>query len=265
MNQIIVQPDILNSVNATHPHPKVSERYQFINTREVLSLLENDGFRVQHISAAKRKGNKGFGAHLVRLHHVDAKPLNVKGSWVLPQLLLANSHDRSMRFGLIAGAFRYACMNGLIFGGTGTNYQLYHVGTASDAALEIAAQAPSLIQRSVEAIQTLSNARLDNVNDRFDFASKAYALRFGQDRISAEVEINARLLLSSYRVVDDQTDLFTVFNRVQEKLINGYRGRIVWDDQANELKSTNARRLTNVRELVRINTELFNLAKEYVR
>lgn len=255
----------LNSINATSPHPSVSERYQFINTRDVLNTLEASGFRVHQVHAAKRAGNNGYGAHIVRLHHVDARPVNISGSEVLPQILLRNSHNRSMRFGLIAGAFRYACANGLIFGGTGTNYSLTHVGTASDAALEIAARAPSIVQQSIDSMQLLSGVNLTSQDARFEFASKAYLIRFGEDSSKNEVELNARILLSSYRRVDDQTDLFTVYNRVQEKLIQGFRGRFVWNSESSQFDTTTAKKVSSVKELMRINVALFDLAKEYVR
>ena len=70
--------------------PKLSTRYAFVDTRDLLSIAEQSGFQVTNAMAIKpRKKDPRSVQHLVRMRHIDATPIN----GVYPEVLLRNSHD----------------------------------------------------------------------------------------------------------------------------------------------------------------------------
>jgi hypothetical protein len=102
------------SVFATKPKDKVSDRYGFVSTVDLLKTLQDIGFQVRDVQSS---GNKEFGTHMLRLAGPDIKgfaPMEIRDEQLMPELLLINSHDTSHAFTLTSGIFRFICTNGLI-------------------------------------------------------------------------------------------------------------------------------------------------------
>ena len=105
--------EIAPSVFATEPADKVSSRYGFVPTVDVVEELSNRGlvpvFAGQTIS--RDENNRPFAKHLLRFRPQYAP--TVAGQSV-PEVVLMNSHDGSSGFKLWLGLFRMVCCNGLI-------------------------------------------------------------------------------------------------------------------------------------------------------
>ena len=87
-----------------------------------------------------------------------------------------------------------------------------------------------------------------------EFANKASQLRFNNDKSETYVDING--LLQIERVEDEGNNLWSVFNRVQEKLISG--------NFSYGKKNRKARSIKNFTQDLNINKELWEMANEYV-
>ena len=85
-----------------------------------------------------------------------------------------------------------------------------------------------------------------------DFADRALALRF-EDAALAGMQPSA--LLAVRRVDDAGADLWSVLNRVQENLMRGGLSR-----RSASGRLTRTRRISSIREDVRINSGLWDLA-----
>jgi hypothetical protein len=174
--------------------------------------------------------------------------LSSKHSDVKLQLLLTNSHDGSSSFQLQLGIYRLVCSNGLVVGNTFETIRLRHSGN-------IIEQIEPAVERMIAQLEHLDNA-IDRMKMKtmtnaeiFLFFHNAVKVRYpNKGMLDVSVPIN--------READKPTDLFTVYNRVQEALIRG-----------SSTTSTNNRRrqsraITSIDKDKSINMQLFDMAYE---
>ena len=90
-----------------------------------------------------------------------------------------------------------------------------------------------------------------------DFAKKALNTRFSDKELS-RIKIDVQELLNPVRKEDEGKDLWSIFNVVQEKIIEGD-----FEYQAAG-KSRKAREIKNFKQDINVNEKLFDLALEYV-
>lgn len=203
------------SIFATKAHEKVSAKYQFIPTHEILDGLRSEGWlpvKVQE-SRVNGEGPKGFQKHAITLRR-DLKALNV-GDAVI-QCLLINSHDRSSGYQVHGGIYVLACSNGLMISeGSFERISIRHMGhTASDvidATYRIVAEAPAIGAKVKEMKGTQLNEKA-----QLQLAGEALLLKYPEN-----APIRAEQLLQAHRYADNKSDLWSVFNRVQENMIRG--------------------------------------------
>lgn len=103
------------SIFATTPYHRMSDRYKFIPTIEVVDMLRNQGFhpvRAQQ-STSRTEGKAEFTRHLVRFRHNDYLVPAVVGS-EFPELVMTNSHDGTACYQFEAGLYRLVCSNGMV-------------------------------------------------------------------------------------------------------------------------------------------------------
>jgi hypothetical protein len=89
-----------------------------------------------------------------------------------------------------------------------------------------------------------------------EFARKAIATRFKEDEID-NISVDINQLLMPTRNEDTGNDLWSVFNVVQEKILEGDFNYTFG------VKVRKARKIKNFNQDLKINKELFNLALEY--
>ena len=100
------------SILATGAHPRVTSRYQFISTLDLIQGLEPEGWLPVQASEsrARTEDRYGFVKHLLRFRRFDGRLPLVGDSW--PEIVLVNSHDGSCTYQLHTGLFRLVCSNG---------------------------------------------------------------------------------------------------------------------------------------------------------
>ena len=94
------------SVFATTPSNKVSSRYSFVPTFELLEKFMDEGWV---ISSANQMGGGLHGRHQVRLRNGDLP----KVGDTLVEAIINNSHNGTSLFSVSAGLHRLVCSNGL--------------------------------------------------------------------------------------------------------------------------------------------------------
>ena len=102
-------------------------------------------------------------------------------------------------------------------------------------------------------VERMELRRLDR-DEQIGFAGKALALRFPE---LDKAGIQPSRLLECRRADDNSENLWTVFNRVQENLLGG---GLIRRTETGRLSRT--RRITSIREDVRLNGRLWDLAEE---
>jgi hypothetical protein len=233
-------------------HPRVSAKYQVVPTRMIAQKFTDLGFKLDEYKSVRvRDASRiGYQKHFVRLSHPTL--LTTKHNDVKLQLLVTNSHDGSSSFSIKLGIFRLVCSNGLVVGTTFESVTLRHTG-------RILEEIDGAVERMVAQTKKLDDylaqmkSRTLTPDEIQSFYEKSVKVRYG-DKVSAnDVSIIA------LRPEDNSTDLFTVYNRVQEALIRGSQVRGL------NGRMRQRRGITNITKDVSINEKLFDLATEYLQ
>lgn len=239
---------------ATQPSSRVSSRYTFIPTSQILTDLDRLGWKVRSITNPRYKseGKQLHGKHLVRLFNPDIQ-INAEGDRNFVEIALYNSSDGTSRFRMEVGIFRMVCSNGLVikttdFGSVNMKHLNYSFEALQTSINEMIAGLPNVVTK----INTFS-ARVLSEQEMKQLAQSAYELR-NTGRQASDEEIAA--ILAPRREEDRPNNLWTVFNRVQESIIQG--GSLLVDRRGRMRSSKPIRSLDKG---LKLNQELWALAE----
>ena len=240
------------AVFAAAAHESLSQKYTFIPTDRVLTGLMSAGFvPVEARQAQSRKGSPAHARHVVRLRR-RFETVALRDS--VPEVVFLNSHDGTSAYQLRLGLFRAICTNGLIVSvGAFPAYCVAHRGDVVDQVVTAALEASERFEALASRVERMELRRLDR-GEQIGFAGKALALRFPD---LDQAGIQPYRLLECRRVDDTSENLWTVLNRVQENLLGG---GLIRRTETGRLSRT--RRITSIREDVRLNGRLWDLAEE---
>jgi hypothetical protein len=169
------------SVFATQPWDRMSAKYAFIPTIQVVEKMRSEGFVPVAASQSRTRieGKQDFTKHMIRFRDVrngDAPAIRTLGS-IYPELVLTNSHDGASAYKLDAGLFRLVCLNGMVVSdGTVSQINVRHSGSVDgiiDAPYSIVEEFPKML----ESVEKFSQLRL-NEGQRAAFATAALELRY---------------------------------------------------------------------------------------
>jgi len=240
------------AVFAAGAHESLSQKYTFLPTERVLSGLMSVGFvPVDARQARSRKGSPAHARHVVRLRR---RFETVALRDAVPEVVFLNSHDGTSAYQLRLGLFRAVCTNGLIVSvGAFPAYSVAHRGDIVDEVVTAALEASGRFESLAGRVDRMEQRRLDQ-DEQIAFAGKALALRFPEPE---KAGMQPSKLLGIRRTEDTTDDLWTILNRVQENLLGGGLTRMT---ETGRMSRT--RRITSIRENVRLNSRLWDLAEE---
>jgi hypothetical protein len=248
---------------ATTKHERLTDRYMPLHTSSLLPVLADYGYSpVQAAQKRSRKASAEHSAHMLAFAKTDLASLNADD--IRPEIILYNSHDGSGSVKLFAGAFRFICSNGIV-AGDGFQSRLYHNKSAmlgfEDMLRNTVANLPAMMERinALRSVQLSSAAAYEmakrSVNTRWDMFD-------AQTKGVYAIEKTITDVLAVNRNEDNYTDAFTVFNRIQESVIRG-KTFIKSVTEATPYGSIRkARPVNSVKENIRINGALWNIAEE---
>ena len=149
------------------------------------------------------------------------------------------------------------CSNGLVIADTQFEaVKIRHMGYSFE---ELQTQIREMVEKlplTVESMNKMQATELGQ-NQAVEFAKKAIGTRFTKDEMK-RIEIDIEGLLKPVRKEDEGSDLWSIFNVVQEKLIEGDFDYTIGS------KFRKARKIKNFKQDQKINKELFEVALEYV-
>jgi hypothetical protein len=241
------------SIFTTQPSNKVTSKYSFIPTVQVVEDLNKLGW--EPFQASQRKSREVqdslFTKHLIRFRNKSIGQLGDS----LPEVVLTNSHDGRNSFSLHAGLFRLVCSNGLViadqtFEQVKIKHQWYNMTEIQKVVNSMIAKIPSIVTN----INTMDQTNL-NEDQQIDFGQKAMLSRWPKGNEKLDVED----LLSATRVSDKGDSIWKIYNIVQEKLVKG--GLVFNNDKA---KFQKLRPIVNIDQQININKNLWSLAESYV-
>ena len=242
--------EIAPSVFATEPASKMSKRYTFVPTIDVVEKFNNAGW---NIASASQLGDGKHAPHQVKLRNSELP--NVGDSLV--EVIIKNSHDGLATFSVSSGLHRLVCSNGLtvptsVADFISVKHMKLDMGMVNQITDQFVERLP-FIQNSVSKMISTDLTESQKV----DMVQKAGLIRWKQGTMPAGIKIED--ILQPLRSEDNGNNAWTVFNVIQEKWVRGgvkytssRKGRIV-----------PMRELKNFTAIDKINTALWELAESY--
>ena len=247
------------SVFAEKPSSEVSDHYTHIPTERVIDDMELLGWKPIQATEVKARKNstKGFQKHLVTFRNDDVVINGDDGDTVFPQILMTNSHDGKNAFQFQAGLYRLVCSNGLVIADTQFEaVKMRHMGYDFE---DLQVMIKEMVEKLPLTVESMNKMKAQEMEQEqiIQFAMDAINTRFS-DKEMKRIQIDYDELIKPVRKEDAGSDLWSVFNVVQEKIITGD-----FDYRAGG-KARKAREIKNFKQDMRINKELFEVALEYV-
>jgi len=237
--------------------PTVSSKFTHIPTFKVVEDMAQLGWGVVDAKEVKARKGVGFQKHLVVFRNPDVVINGADGDTVFPQILLTNSNDGKNAFTFTAGLFRLVCENGLVISTEQFNdVKMRHMGYTFE---ELQTQIRAMVEQlplTVESMNKMKAIQLSEEQAK-ELAKKALTTRFEEEQVEA-MNIDLDLLLDPTRPEDKGSDLWSVFNVIQEKILDG---DFTYMSGA---KVRKARKVKNFKQDLEINQKLFAMAAEFI-
>lgn len=210
------------------PSPKVSDRYSYVSTINLLLAFEKLGW-FPHSS--KQIGTSIYARHVVRLNNPSLGFMSLKDDKVKPQFVIDNSHNATSPAMGHIGLFRLVCTNGLMVAmpGMNTTIRLRHVGIEFEELKQLMEVIANQFVEIGKHITDMQQYTL-NQDQKENFVMKAIASREPHlyvkedssiDYPRIKTAVNPITILEPLRSEDKKDDLWTIFNLIQERLVKG--------------------------------------------
>ena len=252
------------AVYTTQPHPKVSDKYSFLPTYQIIEDMEKLGWSVSSAKMAKtsNKDQRKYGKHLIQFFNPDIVINDDKGNVeAYPQILIVNNHRGYGKLRFEVGVFRLVCENGLVIKEEGKDFggfTLRHMGYSFEELKELVNGAVATLPKVVAKINDFT-VRIMSKEEQKAFAKRALEIRFGEEKVAGVTDAQIQEMLNPVRREDAGDDLYRVFNRVQEAVIRG--GFSIAGQTKSGTKKV--RRISNMLKDLDVNQELWVLAEEF--
>lgn len=247
---------IVPAMFAESPADNVSSRYGFISTKDIVDVLQNDGYHVAQARGGLRLTSRSHGIHEVRLRKFRHQ---VQVNEIFPEIVLLNSHNAKSSATLHMGLFRKVCSNGLVVGEAfQTSFRVSHIGDPRENILSAATHIMESAPRLNDTVEKWRNRIMTNAEIN-EFGRRAAELRKYSGPITTDPNL-AGSITNARRREDASANLWHVFNRTQENLVRG--GVLVASDKTG--KTRYSRGLRAVKPLIELNRGLWDLAEEFL-
>jgi len=245
-----------SSIFATKGAETTSQHYSHIPTFKIIEDMELLGWGVVDVKQVKARKNAGYQKHLVVFRNNDIVIDGKDGDTVFPQILLTNSSDGKNAFTFRAGLFRLVCENGLVISTQDfADLKIRHMGYDFEELQKTINLMVEKLPLTVESMNKFKQTQLEE-EQILKFAKEALTVRFGEDEMK-RITVDYNEFIKPTRKEDEGNDLWSVFNRVQEKVLEGDF------EYGYATKTRKARRIKNFNQDIALNSQLYELASNY--
>jgi hypothetical protein len=259
------------SIFATEAHDSRSDRFVPIPTVSVLDSLRAADFDPVFAQQARTRiaGKAPYTRHMVRMRHKSLT--NTEGRAF--EVILTNANDGTSAYKMIAGIFRFVCLNGLFTGDTFAPVHVRHNG--KDIIEQVRNGAVNILDRAPEAMALVDEMKGTAVSrpEALEYAQAAHLLRFtgaydetdsGLVLDSNRAPVEPMDLLRARRNADKHATIWHLFNIVQENAMRGgQRGAILGKN--GKYRNARVRAVTGIAESQKLNSNLWDLAESMVK
>lgn len=251
---MIYTPELIRetapSVFATSPSPKMTSRYKFVPTDQIIEFFDREGWKV---SSVKQSGRGIHSLHELRLRNGELP----KVGDTLVEAVIRNSHNGMSALSITSGLHRLVCSNGLIVPtSVADRFDVRHTGFEFDDVKKLTESFSKRLPRIQQSINRMMEREL-TLEEKIDFAMKSSKFRWNTGSKPSDLDIMD--LITPNRVEDEGDDLWKVFNVVQEKFVRGGVGY-----KSNSGRRTKLRGIKNILQNNHINTKLWETAEEMI-
>ena len=247
-------------------NPEVSGRYLFVNTETIIDDLDKLGWKP--VQAAQRKGRGQstiFSKHMIAFQNPELKIKGKDGDDSFPRIIMTNSHDGMQAFKFSVGIFRLVCSNGLVVADEQfSDFKIKHKGYTFEELRGVVNQAVEDLPNKVEVLNQMKK-RILTQDEKNKLALDAMLVRAGikpgsekakKFNYDDETIID---ILDPKRDEDKGSDLWKVFNVIQEKITQGD-----FHAALTGAKVRKVRKIKSFEKDLKVNKELFKLATALV-
>ena len=248
------------SIFATEAHESRSDRFVPVPTIDVLEALEKEDFHPYFAQQARSRtpGKAAFTKHMIRMRH-DSLSADDGTAF---EIIITNANDGTAAYNMLPGFFEFLCANGLFTGDAMAPVKVRHSRNAIE---NVVAGAYSVLENApliCEKMQEFKGVSLTE-KEQAVFAHLAHKTRFES---TDNCPVSPLQLLDTRRQGDNNSLLWSVFNRVQENLIQGRQKGVIIGKNGKERNAT-VKKITAINQLTQINNDLWKIADatlEYV-
>ena len=247
-------------VFATEPTNKnVSEKYLHVNTETVIDDLAKLGWfpvtAMQRRTKPRRDGSPTIRSkHMISFQNPDLIIKGKNGDDAFPRIIVTNSHDGLSSFQFRVGIYRLVCSNGLVVADEEFSaFSIKHKGYTFEELQGVVAQAVADLPNKIQVLNKMQ-VRMLTADEQRQLAIDAMALRSTNPDAKYD-EATIEEVLAATRKEDEGEDLWVIFNRIQESIING--------GYSAALRGAKVRRVKAIKSFekdLEINQKLFKLA-----
>lgn len=235
------------SVFATEPLSKLTNKYSFVPTDQVIEYFIKEGWDV---SSVYQTGKNIHALHEVKFRN---KQLPAVGD-TLVEAIVRNSHNGTSGFSLGAGLYRLVCGNGLVVPtSVSERFNIRHKSFTLDEVKELTESFSKKLPKIENSVGRMM-AKTLTINEKINFVEKSSKFRWMG---SVPVELNIKEILTPLRHEDYGDDLWSTLNIVQEKFV---QGGIKYKTKTGRRSSL--RSLKNILSLNYVNTKLWETAED---
>lgn len=237
------------SVFSKSASPRMSNKYTFVPTFEIIENFEREGWKVY---SASQLGSGQYASHQIRLRNGELPQVGDS----LVEAIIKNSHNGLSTFSVSAGLHRLVCSNGLtVPTSVADTINLKHMKVDLSVVRQITdefADRLPMIQRSVGRMEST----FLNEENTMDMLTKASLIRWNKG--SLPTSMNLQNLIQPERTDDVGNSVWKVFNVIQEKFVRGGT-----QYKSNKGRLVSMKELKNFQSINKINTGLWELAESY--
>jgi hypothetical protein len=247
--------------------PGATAKYTHVPTSEIVEHLSLRGWILESAGEGKVRipGNAPFVSHTVNLRHPDFKFGTLHKGDVFPTLMLGNSHDCTTAVWMRMGFKVCVCDNQNVLTLEEIGVQRFrHSGGTVTLMGKIYEAVNMLADYSTKAGKVLTSWKNTKVNhrQRIEYFQKVLDLRM--DRITELQKLNVLRLDDRRRPEEMGTDLFTMYQVVQEHMTRGYRTQVTLPN-GDVKERTLVRPMSSTRAFVKFNEQLFGLTNNFAK
>jgi len=231
---------------------RTSKYYNPFPTIKLIEELNKKGWEVKYVSERKvrKEINKGFQKHIVRLRlNSNTNEGNINIKWnkelgIIPELTISNSNDGRDGFNFYLGYYKLNSNTHVIF--SLNSIHLGHMGNTLDKCKELILKLNFDFDNLFNLL-IKSNTIVLTHSQQEKLAQQSCFIRWGKRDF-----IKPNSLYYSLRENEDENTLWNVFNRIQEKIINGN------DENLRDINDRKVRQIKNFTQNIQINKDFFN-------